>query len=70
MREVSIKCKFNVFYTDQLMKVTESLAKKQHKINEKLEAAMDQKYTDQNNTFSRTSAPQTEVTREQVDRQN
>ena len=28
MRAVSIKCKFNVFYTDRLMKVTESLAKK------------------------------------------
>ena len=52
------------------MKVTESLAKKQHKINEKLETATDQKYTNQNNTFSRTSAPETEVTREQVDRQN
>ena len=59
-----------MFYTDQLMKVTESLAKKQHKINEKLETAMDQKYTNQNNTFSRTSAPETEVMPEQVDRQN
>ena len=27
MRAVSIKCKFNVFYTDRLMRVTESFAK-------------------------------------------